>query len=772
MKYSWRSGRVVDVVRVRRVRNIGNFIDKSTGIYLVLLALTVALFFWKTLLTNQFTRMIGSETVNYTYSWLNFWVNSLWKGRMPLWDPYAFCGRPFAGEMLPSAFYPLHLPLLLFPLNRNGLFSPRLYHETLILTHLLCAYFTFALVRELRLSRFAAFVSACCFSLSSMMVSMIWPPFVEAGIWLPAIFLFLLRALRAERARNAVVEASLCGGCLGLSILTGGLHFSIMQGIFLLSAVLYYGAVALLPAGASRRRHWLRLAGKVAIIVAVAAGAGAVQLLPAYEYGRLTLRFIDGGPLPASEKIPYHRLHPGMWPQGIVSVLLPTGYGGRIGGGEAWAIYIGVLPFFLAIAGIWKCWSNLWVRYLSGLAVLAFVYSMSEVSPLHGVLYALIPYLWVVRAAGRFVYLASFALAILAGFGVDSIFERDNQDAFWGPARRMLKWIAIASATALFVPAVFSQISADIWMSFSLLLIVASCGLFSYITTHYSGPGVRVVIATFIVFDLSAFNWGEANKDAPSKPSGQLEQMVSLRGVAAFLKARPELSRVRVAVSPEPNIGDAYGVQSVWGGGGTILTSYSRLLANHENLLNVRYVVRPASFRDPTPLYQDAHWKVYPNPKAYPRAWLVHEAIVEASEEGVFRRIDDPSIDLRKVAVLERFLPQPLESTAGIGEIVKFQSYEADRISLDVVAQRAGLMVLSEIYYPGWHAKMNGKPVTIYKVDGALRGILIPQGESRVTLEYVPFSFFAGAALSVLTFAAVVTGLVLTWKDTRGPWTV
>src|SRR5437867_127516 len=121
----------------------------STAKYLVLLALTTALFFWKTLLTNQFTRMIGSETVNYTYSWFNFWVNSLRQGRVPLWDPYAFCGRPFASEMLPSAFYPLHLLFLLIPFNRSGLFSPRLYHQALVLTHLLCAYFAFALIREL-----------------------------------------------------------------------------------------------------------------------------------------------------------------------------------------------------------------------------------------------------------------------------------------------------------------------------------------------------------------------------------------------------------------------------------------------------------------------------------------------------------------------------------------------------------------------------------------------------------------------------------------------
>jgi hypothetical protein len=740
-------------------------IDRTTAKYVALLTLTTALFFWKTLLTDQFTRIIGSEGVNYNYSWLHFWIDSLWHGRVPLWDPYAFCGRPFAGEMLPSAYYPLHLLFLLVPFNRNGLVSPRLYHEYFVLTHLLCAYFTFAVIRELRLSRFAAFAGACCFALSGTLVKMIWLPFVEAGIWLPAIFLFLLRALRAERAQNAILEASLSGLCLGLSMLTGGLHFSIMQVIVVVTAVVYYGVSAPLPAAFCRRSHWFAPAIILATILAVAGGAAAIQLLPSYEYGRLSIRFIDGGAFPATQKIPYHRLHPGMWPQSIVAPLLPTGFGANVGGGESWFMYIGVLPFFLAITAMWKCWSNLWVRYLTGLALMAFVYSLGEFSPLHGVLYALVPFLWVVRAASRFVYLASFALAILAAFGMDRLLDPANQSTSWNSARPILKWVAIACAAALFVPAIYPQLSLDIWTSLSLLLILVSCGFFYHLTAHPAGPWVPFLLAAFIVFDLSAFNWGQASIYQASKPAGQLEQMISLRGVANFLKAQRELGRVRVAVVPEPNIADAYEVQSAWGGGGTMLTDYSRLWLNHEDLLNVRHFVRPASVADPrVPEYSDRDWKVYENPMAFPRAWVVHRAVTEPSRDAVFHRIDDPAINLHKVAVIEAPLRQSLGPALETVEPVRFLSYEADRISLDVTAESPGLLILSELYYPGWGATVNGRPTEIYKVDGALRGIVVPRGESRIAVEYAPFSFYAGLALSLLTFIGVFSGFILSLR--------
>src|SRR5579871_4143057 len=513
--------------------------------YFCAMAVTASLFFWRTLLTNQFTRIIGSEAVNYNYSWFRFWVASLRQGHIPLWDPYTFCGRPFAGEMLPSAFYPVHLFFLLVPFTRDGLFSPRLYNETFVLHHLLALFFTFALLRELGRSRFAAYLGACCFSFGGVLVRMIWLPFVEAGIWLPAIFLFLIRALKRERARDAVWEAALSGLCLGLSILTGGLHFSIMQGIVIVTAIAYYGA--------AKQALWPRLLVILAVIVAVGGGLSAVQLWPSLEYGKFSLRYIDGGPFPASEKIPYDRLHPGAWPQSIASVVLPNAFRGLIGGGETWPIYIGVLPFFLAVTAVRRCWSHLWVRYLTVLAVLAFAYSLSELSPLHGVLYAVVPYIWVVRTASRFVYLSIFALSVLAAFGFDEM--RESPASSWSSAKMILRWVAIACATLLTVPAVFGQVTLDLWAAYSLVLTAATCGIYGLLTTRAGHPRFQALVALFFLFDLSVFSWVEADTHKRGGTNEPLEQMVSLKPVADFVRSRADLGRVKVDIAPEPKIG-------------------------------------------------------------------------------------------------------------------------------------------------------------------------------------------------------------------------
>ncbi|MBZ5578120.1 MAG: YfhO family protein [Acidobacteriia bacterium] len=742
--------------------------SRSTAKYLALLALAVFLFYWKSLLTRQFTLLVWPEDVNLTYGWLNFWVTSIRHGQVPLWDPYAFSGRPFAGEMLPSAFYPLHLVLALVPFNRDGLFSPQLYSELLIGARLLGAFFAFALLRDLGVTRFAAFVGACCFSLGGLVVRMPWPPYVESAIWLPAILLFLLRALRAERPRAAVLEATLSGACLGMSILAGGLHMSILQAIVVVTAGVYYAAVSrrTLPTPVSTQSHWLRVTLVLAVASVVAAGAGAVQLLPSMEYSRLSLRYIGGdSPVPASQKIPYDRLSNGTWPQSIVAVLFPNGFDGKTGATENWAIpYVGVFPFLLAVIGVWKCWSNLWVRYLAGLAVLAFLYSLGGLFPIHGVLYALVPGLWMARESVRFLYLASFALAVLAAFGLDTLVTL-RSDVDWTPALRILKWVAIACCAALVVPGIFTQFSINPFNSLSLLLILGSCAWFVFLTRKPAGGFVRLLLAVFILFDLDAFQWTEANKSQLSKSGDPLQQMLSLRGAMRFVESRPGLYRARLYVDGEPNYADVYQVSSTWGGGGTVLADYLPLV-DHDDLLGVRYHIKPVSAADPSPLYADGHWKVYENPAAYPRAWVVHETRVEPSREALLRIVRDSAIDFRRRAVLRSPLPLPLGPAPKVAEPVRFRSYEANRMSMEVTLQSTGLLVLGDVDYPGWRATVNGKPAAIHQVDGALRGIVLGAGGDRITLDYAPVTVYAGGAMSLLTYLWVLSAAALRWRQT------
>ncbi|MGH9615042.1 MAG: hypothetical protein ACRD4P_18415, partial [Bryobacteraceae bacterium] len=476
--------------------------------------MAVVLFYWKILLTHQFSLLADSEPVNQAYSWFHFLAANLRSGVFPLWDPYMFAGRSFTGEMQTGAFYPLNWLLALAPFNRQGMFSPHLFHIYYVFGHFLAACFMFALIRGLGLSRFSALVAGLCFSLGGFVARMGgWPHLLESCIWLPLIFMLLLRALNAERARGALVWASGAGLLLGMSILAGGLHVVIMQAIVVVSAGAFYAFCRMNRDPAAEERPLLRAALVVAAIAIVGFAAGAVQLLPSMEYSAHALRFL-GGPfpsMPATEKIPYAYLRDGLSATSILTFLFP-GFSGNVGSGEFSNPYIGIFPLVLAIIGIWKCWANMWVRYTTGLAAAAFFFSLGGFSFLHGILYAVVPYLWMAREPGRYVYLSDFGLILLAAFGAETLFSKVSVPGSWSGMIRILKWVAIAYAAAFTVPALFGRPEIGPWISLSIILFFAAFLLFLHASKGHVRTTVRFLAIGLILFDLNAFDWTARNK--------------------------------------------------------------------------------------------------------------------------------------------------------------------------------------------------------------------------------------------------------------------
>jgi hypothetical protein len=228
----------------------------------------------------------------------------------------------------------------------------------------------------------------------------------------------------------------------------------------------------------------------------------------------------------------------------------------------------------------------------------------------------------------------------------------------------------------------------------------------------------------FILFDLHLFGTVAFNKiEEGRKGTDQLERLIGMRGAAAYLKSQPGPFRVQVIAPPELNIGDSWGIETLNGGAVTLAANFMDLTGRGGpglDLLNVRYFLKPASAAEPNPLYTDANWKIYANPSARPRAWV--------------------------------------EGATGLAGV---EEHSARHIIVKVTASGRGTLVLSELYYPGWEAHVNGSPQRIAEVHGGLRGIPIPQGESVVTIDYTPESVMLGAILTILTFALTAVAAAL-----------
>lgn len=82
---------------------------------------------------------------------------------------------------------------------------------------------------------------------------------------------------------------------------------------------------------------------------------------------------------------------------------------------------------------------------------------------------------------------------------------------------------------------------------------------------------------------------------------------------------------------------------------------------------------------------------------------------------------------------------------------VFIKKYNAAEVSVEVESE-GGLLVLSDLYYPGWKVKVDGKDEDMIKVFGVLRGVPVKSGKSEVIFTYRPVSLYAGAAISIATF--------------------
>jgi hypothetical protein len=111
-------------------------------------------------------------------------------------------------------------------------------------------------------------------------------------------------------------------------------------------------------------------------------------------------------------------------------------------------------------------------------------------------------------------------------------------------------------------------------------------------------------------------------------------------------------------------------------------------------------------------------------------------------------------VDPRWIALLE-VPPPPLVAPADPShEQATITRYEPDLIRLDVRTGAPGLVVLSEVYYPGWRAYVDEKPATLYVADHVLRAVAVPAGSHTIELRYEDPALRGGLMVTVATALA------------------
>ena len=137
----------------------------------------------------------------------------------------------------------------------------------------------------------------------------------------------------------------------------------------------------------------------------------------------------------------------------------------------------------------------------------------------------------------------------------------------------------------------------------------------------------------------------------------------------------------------------------------------------------------------------------------FPKAFLVGNYEVIKNDQKIINKILSQGFDLRKSAVLEKEINVDKSSKiSGSAEIIK---YTPNKLIIDTDSDREAILVISDNFYPGWHAKMNGKDTEVLRTNYTFRGVVVLEGKNRVEMYYYPESFKWGIVIALISIVGI-----------------
>jgi uncharacterized membrane protein YfhO len=118
--------------------------------------------------------------------------------------------------------------------------------------------------------------------------------------------------------------------------------------------------------------------------------------------------------------------------------------------------------------------------------------------------------------------------------------------------------------------------------------------------------------------------------------------------------------------------------------------------------------------------------------------------------ESIKDKLLNQNYDPRNTVIVEKF--ESL-NTLSMGNVISSDFDNNDEVILNVKTDGMAFLVLADTFYPGWKAYIDGVETEIFRVNGVIRGILIPEkGQFKINFIFKPLSFYIGASLSIFTF--------------------
>jgi len=654
--------------------------------------------------------------------------DSLREGRLPVWNPYQLAGQPFLALHVPGALYPPNLLVI-------GLLDPAWALALLAALHLwIAATFTWLFATRLGLGTASAFATATSYMLCGSLVFGIYnPAYLATMAWLPAL-LWSVHGLCSEARWRFAAALALV---LALAFLGG--H---SQGfVYALQLALPYGVFALFAVTPSGRR--VRVVLLAATSGLLAAGLVAPQSLPTLELQRQAVRSLEGHRFAEATFASYT---PARVLQGLLGQPAPESPSRPLGP-LRWAAAWPALGLPLLFCGLWARAQRAHFAFFVIATLAAALFVLGRHTSAYSLYYAL-PFGDLFRAPIRLAFVYSFCVAVCAGLGVEGVAQRLR-------TRRTRIAVALpAGLAALLTLGLYLR--SDLVSTHPVLAQRSKASEAGLVELLKRRSGLERVL-------LAGFRSG---------------------GVAGLSTRSGMENRFFAVPDYEPAIPDAYRryfdqpEERAWHGElgrgrhGPPLHELVRQL----DLMSVRYYAA-AGPRESAELARVADAvatrvgdaTLFERKNALPRAYAVRRIEVEPDAARALERVLSPEFRPHEAAVVDAIdpagpaarlaAPKPERSPERkpfAADRVSIASYAPEGVVLDAECAERCMVVLTDLFYPGWRATVDAAEVPVHRVNTLYRGVVLAPGPHRIRFRFSSRPLQHGVGLAVASLSVLV----------------
>ena len=706
------------------------------------------------------------DVIRQLYPWKTFVIDLLKSGQFPLWNPYNFSGSPLFANSQSAVLYPLSIVYFLLP-------QVVAWSLLVALQPLLAGFFTYLYSRQIRMERRASIFAATTYSYCLFMsVFLEYNTVGHVILWLPLVLFSIEKIIEKLNWKYLLLLIASLSAAF-----TAG-HIQIFGFLYLFS--LAYGLIRLTTNKSTKQKMFTLLMGFTLPI-----GIVAILLFPllelisnaargSQEYSFLITRFL-------------------LQPYQLLLFFAPDIFGNPATGNYAInfdqypgnAVYIGIVPFLFSFFSVQYFKKNFFVKIFLLFSLVFLVFFIR--SPFTELFYKIqIPFFSTGSPANA-IFLLSFSLSVLAGIGMD----------YWLTKKVLLKqilsWFVLLFGVlwGVFIIASPSIILIRNFVLPTVLLFV-SIFLLGFSKRFIKTKKIVFVVILFISIFDSFYYFQKFN------PFVVKELVFPQTKVISYLQKTTGINRIwgYGSSSIDSNFQTQYGLFSADGydplypkdygifiqssSDGTLLKTFTNQtrsdavitpgfgeedLPMNKNrlkvlsLLGVKYILASKSdgttektfpSSDYKQVYGDESYLVFENLKSLPRFYLANDFSLYDSSNFA-KTFFSEDFDPQKTILLPKKISGFKNNAETQVATASLEEHSPNKISIKTSSQNDNILFLSDTYYPGWEAFIDGQRTEILQAFYSFRAVVVPAGNHTVQFVYNPMSFDIGRIVSIIS---------------------